>query len=165
MQCREGETEWYIKMRIVINLSENGCHFVNLLSFASSTFFLSLRKIMWLNLQQPKTRGHVEHWAPSSDVISLEFFSLKNSIFSHKIKPFFPYFCRDRWPHIYFQHPLWSHFLVPCFMEKKNRWRRWRHRKWRRRNDAASIRNRKSIWLTRFFVRRKIKKDCLSLLL
>ena len=38
-----------------------GCHFVNLFSFASSTFFLSLRKIMWLNSHQPKTRAHVEH--------------------------------------------------------------------------------------------------------
>ena len=42
-------------------LSENSCHFVNLLSFASSSFFLSLRKITWLNSQQPKTRVHVEH--------------------------------------------------------------------------------------------------------
>ena len=42
-------------------LSENSCHFVNLLSFASSSFFLSLRKIMCLNSQQPKTRGHAEH--------------------------------------------------------------------------------------------------------
>ena len=36
-------------------------HFVNLLSFTSSYFILSLRKITWLNSQQPKTRGHVEH--------------------------------------------------------------------------------------------------------
>ena len=42
-------------------LSENSCHFVNLHSFASSSFFLSLRKITWLNSQQPKSRGHVEH--------------------------------------------------------------------------------------------------------
>ena len=42
-------------------LSENSCHFVNLLSFASSSFFLSMRKITWLNSQQPKTRGHIEH--------------------------------------------------------------------------------------------------------
>ena len=55
----EGETEWYIEMRIVINLSENGCHFVNLLSFASSSFFLSLRKIMWLNSQQQQTTTDV----------------------------------------------------------------------------------------------------------
>ena len=40
---------------------QSSCHFVNLLSFASSSFFLSLRKIMCLNSQQPKTRGHVEH--------------------------------------------------------------------------------------------------------
>ena len=39
-------------------LSENNCHFVTLLSFASSSFFLSLRKITWLNSQQPKTRGY-----------------------------------------------------------------------------------------------------------
>ena len=30
-------------------LSENSCHFVNLLIFANSSFFLSLRKITWLN--------------------------------------------------------------------------------------------------------------------
>ena len=36
-------------------------HFVNLLSFANSLFILSMRKITWLNTQQPKTRGHVEH--------------------------------------------------------------------------------------------------------
>ena len=42
-------------------MSEIGCHFANLLSFVSSSFFLSLRKITWLNLQQPKTRRHVEH--------------------------------------------------------------------------------------------------------
>ena len=40
--------------------SENSCHFVNLLNFTSSSFFLSMRKIMWLYSQQPKTRGHVE---------------------------------------------------------------------------------------------------------
>ena len=42
-------------------LSKKSCHFVNLLSFASISFFLSLRKITRLNSQQPKTRGHVEH--------------------------------------------------------------------------------------------------------
>ena len=41
-------------------MSENSCHFVNLFSFASSSFFLNTRKITWLNSQQPKTRGHVE---------------------------------------------------------------------------------------------------------
>ena len=35
----------------IVVLSENRCHFVNLLSFASSYIFLSLRKIMWLNSQ------------------------------------------------------------------------------------------------------------------
>ena len=42
-------------------LSENSCHFVDLFSFAINSFSLSMRKIMWLNSQQPKTRGHVEH--------------------------------------------------------------------------------------------------------
>ena len=37
-------------------LSENRCHFVNLLIFASSSFSRS----MWLNSQQPKTRPNVE---------------------------------------------------------------------------------------------------------
>ena len=45
-------------------LSENSCHFMNLLDFASSSFILSLRKITWLNSQQPKSRGHVEHHNP-----------------------------------------------------------------------------------------------------
>ena len=40
----------------IVSLIENGCHFVNLLSFASSSVFLSFRKITWLNYQQPKTR-------------------------------------------------------------------------------------------------------------
>ena len=35
----------------IVVLSENRCHFVNLLSFASSYIFLSLRKITWLNSQ------------------------------------------------------------------------------------------------------------------
>ena len=36
------------------------CHFVDMPNFASSSFFLSVRKITWLNSQQPKTRAHVE---------------------------------------------------------------------------------------------------------
>ena len=47
-------SKWFV-------LSENSCHCVNLHSFASSAFFLSLRKTTGLNSQQPKTRGHVEH--------------------------------------------------------------------------------------------------------
>ena len=39
----------------------NSCHFVNLLSFASKSFFLSMRKIIWFNSQKPKNWGHVEH--------------------------------------------------------------------------------------------------------
>ena len=48
-----------LKMVLSCCFCEN--RFVNLLSFASSSFFLSLRKITWLNSQQPKTRGHVKH--------------------------------------------------------------------------------------------------------
>ena len=48
------------------NESSNGCHFVNLLSFASRSFFLSLRKITWLNCIHSKTRGHVEYIPISS---------------------------------------------------------------------------------------------------
>ena len=47
-------TNWelfYSKWEPRTNLSENSCHFVNLLTFASSYFFLSLRKITWLNSQ------------------------------------------------------------------------------------------------------------------
>ena len=50
-----------LKMVEVIILSESSCHFVNLVSFSSSSFFLSIRKITWLNSHQPKTRGYVEH--------------------------------------------------------------------------------------------------------
>ena len=42
-------------------LSENSFYFVNLHSFASSYLFLNMRKITWLNSQQSKTRGQVEH--------------------------------------------------------------------------------------------------------
>ena len=42
-------------------VSGNNCHFFNLLCFASSSFFISLTKITWLDPQQPKTWGHVEH--------------------------------------------------------------------------------------------------------
>ena len=42
-------------------LTGNICHFVNFLRSASSSFFLSLRKITWINLKQPKTSRHVEH--------------------------------------------------------------------------------------------------------
>ena len=42
-------------------LSENCCESVNLLNFASSSFCFSLIKITWLNSQQPRTGGHVEH--------------------------------------------------------------------------------------------------------
>ena len=35
----------------IVVLSENRCHSMNLLSFASSFIFLSLRKITWLNSQ------------------------------------------------------------------------------------------------------------------
>jgi hypothetical protein len=49
------------KWSYVVILRENRCHFVNLHSFESSYFFLSLRKITWLNSKQPKTRTHVEH--------------------------------------------------------------------------------------------------------
>ena len=46
-------------------MSKNNCHFVNSLSFASSSFFLSIRKITWLKSQQTKkSRGHVEHLYP-----------------------------------------------------------------------------------------------------
>ena len=41
--------------------SQNDNYFVNSLSFENSSFFLSMKKITWLNSQQPKTRGHVEH--------------------------------------------------------------------------------------------------------
>ena len=42
-------------------LSENISHIVNSLSILSSSFILSMWKITWLNSQQPKTKGHVEH--------------------------------------------------------------------------------------------------------
>ena len=47
-----------------LSFCENCVHFLNLLCFTRSSFFVSLRKITWLNSQQPKTRGHVEHLKP-----------------------------------------------------------------------------------------------------
>ena len=48
----EVRLSFWVKMVVV---------FVNLFIFASSSYFLILRKITWLNLQQLKTRGHLEH--------------------------------------------------------------------------------------------------------
>ena len=48
-------TDFHSKWQPRTILSKNNCHFLNLLSFGSSSFFLSMRKIKWLNLQQPKT--------------------------------------------------------------------------------------------------------------
>ena len=44
----------------IVVLSENRCHFVNLLSFASSYIFLSLRKLTWLNSQDVHLRTQNE---------------------------------------------------------------------------------------------------------
>ena len=57
---RKNDNYFHWKWSYVVFLTENGCHFVSLLSFASRYFFLSLRKTTWLNSQQPKSRGHVE---------------------------------------------------------------------------------------------------------
>ena len=67
--------------------SENSCHFVNMLSFASTSFFLSLRKITWLNLQQPKTRGHVDH--PSYLKLGLNFVDSYSQVNKSPIKKLF----------------------------------------------------------------------------
>ena len=66
-------TNWQLfslKMVLGCRLSESSCHFVNLHSFASSSFFLSVKKITWLNSQKPKTRQHVQHpsWDPPISV-------------------------------------------------------------------------------------------------
>ena len=60
-------------------LRENKCHFVNFLSFASSSFFLNMRKITWLNSQQPKTRGHVEHHSKVCIIRLVHIFKKKSS--------------------------------------------------------------------------------------
>ena len=49
------------KMTTIFNRTTKICYFVKMLSFASSSFFVSMGKITGLNSQQPKTRGHVEH--------------------------------------------------------------------------------------------------------
>ena len=64
----QNDSYFYSKQHTRTILSENN-HFVYLLSFARSSFFLSMRKITWLNSQQPKTRGHVDH---HNDVKSLQ---------------------------------------------------------------------------------------------
>ena len=49
-EITEDKAEQIHKMTTIFTqngpLSENSCHFVNLLSFASSCFFVSLRKVM-----------------------------------------------------------------------------------------------------------------------
>ena len=82
---RKNDNYFHWKWSYVVFLTENGCHFVSLLSFASRYFFLSLRKTTWLNSQQPKTRGHVE--------VLIHYFVCKifiASVFSSK--QFFPKF-------------------------------------------------------------------------
>ena len=56
----QNDSYFYSKQHTRTILSENN-HFVYLLSFARSSFFLSMRKITWLNSQQPKTRANIEH--------------------------------------------------------------------------------------------------------
>ena len=60
--------------RLII-LNENSTNFENFLSFASSSFFLSLRKITWLNSQQPKTKAHVCDYTSTPFTICPCFFS------------------------------------------------------------------------------------------
>ena len=77
-------------------MTENSCHFVNLFSFGSSSFFLSLRKITWLNSQQPKTRGHVEHLgAHEIDFVKLSSKQIVISVFNRLIKS--KYFMSWNW--------------------------------------------------------------------
>ena len=49
----------------IVVLSENRCHFVNLLSFASSYFFISLKSK--LVIKQPKARVNVDHLCTSQE--------------------------------------------------------------------------------------------------
>ena len=63
--CKAGQfhkltTIFHSKQQRMIILSENNCHSVNFFSFASSSFFLRMRKITWLNSQQLKTRPHLD---------------------------------------------------------------------------------------------------------
>ena len=43
---------FYSKKQLRTIVSKNSCHFRNLFSFASSSLFLSMRKITWLNSQK-----------------------------------------------------------------------------------------------------------------
>ena len=45
---------------------------------ASSSFFLSMKKITWLNSQQPKTRGHVDCRASTLVVLQKQFALSRN---------------------------------------------------------------------------------------
>ena len=58
------------------------CNFVNLFSFAFSSFFLSMRKITWLNSQQPKTRAHVEY-------LNISCFENKQMLYGRKFIEYF----------------------------------------------------------------------------
>ena len=66
----------YIVICIGVRIPCN-CQFVNLLIFASSSSFLSMRKMMSLNSQLPKTKEHVEHL--SHDSTSCAKWSINNN--------------------------------------------------------------------------------------
>ena len=73
--CLLNWAKWQLfSLKIVLgcHLSEKWCRFVNLLSFASSYFFLSLRKIMWPNSQDFLLRTQNE---------ALSFLSLPHNIY------------------------------------------------------------------------------------
>ena len=92
-------------------MSKNSCHFVNLLSFASSSFFLSMKKITWLNSQQPKTREHVDH--PNHLIIRLELHK-GNWKYCHNWKSFMGQFLKHFWIFWKWNYKIWTG-LELCF--------------------------------------------------
>ena len=79
--CLLNWAKWQLfSLKIVLgcHLSEKWCRFVNLLSFASSYFFLSLRKIMWPNSQDFLLRTQNEALSPESKKTT-SFFSPKDT--------------------------------------------------------------------------------------
>ena len=100
---------------------------MNLLTFASSSFFLSLRKITWLYSQQPKTRGHVEHLQTCSWVLirgaRRNVFQLGLEFFSQYVHTYTD-ICYIKW----WNSPIkvntydWKPLIFAKFVHKDNNW-------------------------------------------
>ena len=74
-KLRKNDNYFHSKWSLVVVLSENRCHFVSLQSFAINYFFLSLRKITWLNSQDFLLRTQNEALRLIFRIVHLNFYN------------------------------------------------------------------------------------------